>query len=35
MRVIKSNGLPDHSTGHFPGRGNPNTIGPQHYEFRM
>jgi len=35
MRIIKSNGLPDHSTGQFPGRGNPNTIGPQHYEFRM
>jgi len=35
MRVIKSNGLPNHSTGQFPGRGNPHAIGPQHYEFRM
>ena len=35
FRIIKSNGIPDHATGAFPNRGNPNTIGTQHYEFRM
>lgn len=34
-RIIRSNGIPDHPTGQFPNRGNPNTISPQHYEFRM
>ncbi|MBX9877550.1 MAG: YHYH protein [Candidatus Obscuribacterales bacterium] len=34
-RIIKSNGLPDHETGAFPNRGNPNTIREQHYTFRM
>ncbi len=34
-RVITSNGLPDHETGAFPNRGNPNTIREQHYTFRM
>ena len=35
VRTIRSNGIPDHPTGQFPNRGNPNTIGLQHYEFRM
>lgn len=34
-RVIKSNGIPDHSPGTFPRRGNPNTIAPQDYTFRV
>ena len=34
-RVIRSNGIPDHLTGQFPGSGNPNTISPQRYEFRV
>jgi hypothetical protein len=35
FRIIRSNGIPDHNTGHFPGPGNPNTIAPQNYEFRV
>jgi hypothetical protein len=35
FRVIRSNGIPDHATGQFPNRGNPNRISPQHYEFRV
>lgn len=34
-RVIRANGLPDHQTGQFPGRGNPNRISAQSYTFRM
>ena len=34
-RMIESNGIPDHSPGQFPNRGNPNTISPQSYSFRM
>ena len=34
-RVIRANGLPDHIPGQFPRRGNPNTIAPQHYNFRV
>lgn len=34
-RFIRSNGLPDHATGHFPNRGNPNTIRAQHYSYKM
>lgn len=33
-RYIKSNGIPDHKTGQFPGRGNPNSIRPQEYTFK-
>ncbi len=29
QRCIASNGLPNHSTGQFPNRGNPNSISPQ------
>jgi hypothetical protein len=34
-RFIRANGLPDHATGRFPNRGNPNTIAPQRYEYRV
>lgn len=34
-RVIRANGIPDHPTGPFPGRGNPNAIAPQRHEFRV
>lgn len=29
QRCFSANGLPDHPTGEFPNRGNPNAIGPQ------
>jgi len=35
VRIIRSNGIPNHDTGHFPGKGNPNTISPQRYEFHV
>jgi hypothetical protein len=35
FRYITSNGIPDHATGMFPNRYNPNTISPQHYRFRV
>ena len=35
VRIIRSNGIPDHLVGQFPGKGNPNTIAPQRYEFRV
>ena len=34
-RVIIANGLPDHTPGQFPNRGNPNTIAAQNYTLRM
>lgn len=34
-RIIRSNGIPNHETGQFPGPGNPNTISPQNYEFHV
>src|SRR5437016_4392394 len=34
-RYITSNGIPDHPTGQFPNRGNPNSISPQNYHFRI
>lgn len=34
-RVIESNGIPDHSTGTFPNRGNPNSIREQNYKFNV
>ncbi len=34
-RYVESNGIPDHPTGQFPNRGNPNTISEQNYRFRM
>lgn len=35
VRVIKSNGIPDHGTGEFPNEGNPNEIRPQSYTFMV
>src|SRR5260221_3582269 len=35
VRIIRSNGIPNHDTGQFPGRGNPNAIAQQKYEFRV
>ena len=35
LRVIRANGIPDHPTGEFPARGNPNPISVQRYEFRI
>lgn len=34
-RIIRANGLPDHPTGKFPGRGNPNAIAAQRYAFSV
>lgn len=34
-RYIESNGLPNHETGDFPTRGNPNSISEQNYSFRV
>ena len=34
-RMITSNGIPDHATGAFPNRGNPNSISPQRYNFKV
>lgn len=34
-RLITSNGIPDHTPGNFPTRGNPNAISAQDYTFRM
>lgn len=33
QRCISANGLPDHSTGQFPNRGNPHTISTQHIHY--
>src|SRR4051812_35473364 len=35
FRVIRANGLPDHTPGQFPNRGNPNRIAAQNYIFRV
>ena len=34
-RVITANGWPDHAPGTFPRHGNPNTLSPQNYTFRV
>lgn len=34
-RLVVANGLPDHTTGRFPGRGNPNRISAQSYNFHL
>src|SRR5215471_4893489 len=34
-RVIAANGLPDHTPGDFPRRGNPNMIAAQNYHFQV
>ncbi|MEO1618203.1 MAG: YHYH protein [Planctomycetota bacterium] len=35
QRVIRSNGIPNHPTGQFPNRGNPNVISAQRHEYRV
>jgi hypothetical protein len=34
-RFIRSNGIPDHTPGKFPNRGNPNAIRAQRYVYRV
>ncbi len=34
-RVIRANGIPNHRTGRFPNRGNPNPISAQSHAFRI
>ena len=34
-RYIHSNGIPNHQTGQFPNRNNPNTIAPQSYAYKV
>ncbi|MCM2369866.1 YHYH protein [Aporhodopirellula aestuarii] len=34
-RIIRANGIPNHKTGVFPNRGNPNRITPQRHEYRV
>jgi hypothetical protein len=34
-RVINTNGIPNHKTGRFPNRGNPNRISPQSHVYRI
>ena len=34
-RYIASNGIPDHETGQFPNRGNPNEISEQNHSYRV
>jgi hypothetical protein len=35
VRTITADGIPDHVTGQFPNRNNPNTIRAQRYTFKM
>ena len=35
FRYITSNGIPDHATGEFPNAGNPNSIAPQSYSWKV
>lgn len=34
-RMVIANGIPDHETGRFPNRGNPNVVSEQAYTFRI
>lgn len=34
-RILVSTGIPDHAYGPFPGRGNPNRVQQQDYQFRI
>jgi YHYH protein len=34
-RLVSANGIPDHTPGQFPNRGNPNTISAQTYNFHI
>ena len=35
MRLLEANGIPEHQVGPFPNRGNPHSIEPQRYRFRL
>lgn len=35
FRYIESNGVPNHETGDFPGRGNPHAIRPQQHKWKV
>jgi hypothetical protein len=35
LLIVKSDGIPDHDTGPFPNRNNPNTIQKQNYTFKI
>ncbi len=35
VRIIKSNGIPNHDPGQFPTRGNPNALRPLNYSFSV
>jgi len=35
FRYITANGIPNHETGRFPNRGNPNVVSEQDYTFRI
>ena len=35
VRTITANGIPDHTPGRFPNRGNPNAISAQRYRYQM
>ena len=34
-RIFTANGIPNHTTGQFPNRGNPNSISSQNYRYEM
>lgn len=34
-RLVTANGIPNHETGRFPNRGNPNVVAEQSYTFRI
>src|SRR2546421_5046031 len=35
LLIVRSNGIPDHTTGVFPNRSNPNMIREQNYVFKI
>lgn len=35
LRIIESNGIPDHTMGQFPNRGNPNRVAEMQYRFTI
>jgi hypothetical protein len=35
LLIVRSDGIPDHETGHFPNKDNPNEIRKQNYTFRI
>ena len=34
-RLVEANGIPNHATGRFPSRDNPNAIAEKNYVFRL